>query len=237
MEKIIYVEECMIEKIGSMKMSQENIDLPPPPPPTIGKRNTKVIALAVICIVLSASLVGVIAVYAPAGNNSDLKAQIAQNDITIASLNQSIQELQASSPNVTLYIMQITSLEQQLSALNDTISALNDNVTNYRNIATMKNSTILLLQQQATVGSNNSTVAYNDVVLYAGYIKVQATSTSTTTYVETVYSSFGVNFDQNVTTGVSGTAAFPVLPSTLGVRIGNPDTTAVPVTVTITYYY
>jgi len=211
-------------------MSQETIDSPPPPP-SIGKRNLKVIALAIICIILSSSLVGVIAIYAP------LKTQIVQKDATIASLNQNITELQASAPNVTLYVMQITSLEQQLSALNDTISALSSNVTIYRNIASMKNSTVLLSQQQAAVSNNNSTDAFADVISFAGYIKVQVTSTSTTTYVEAVYSSFGVNFDQNITTGASGTAAFPVLPGNLGVKIGNPDTTSVYVTVTITYYY
>ncbi len=220
------------EKRGSMKMSQETMNLPPPPPPPTRKWNLKVIALAIICIVLFASVVGVITF-----SVLPLKAQITQRDATIASLNQNITELQASAPNVTLYVMQITSLEQQLSALNNTISALNDNMTNYRSIALMSNSTVLLPQQQATVKSNNSTDAYADSVPYAGFIKVQVTSTSTVTFVETAYSNFGVNFDQNITVGNSGTAAFPVLPGNIEVKLGNPDTIDASVTVTITYYY
>lgn len=52
-------------------MSQEN--------PVQKKSNTKVIALAIVCVILAASLVGVIAIYLPSVN-SDLQAQITQKD-------------------------------------------------------------------------------------------------------------------------------------------------------------
>jgi hypothetical protein len=56
------------------QMIQEN--------PVGKKSNVKVIALALVCVILAASLVGVIAVYVP--NNS--QAQLTEKDNTINSL-------------------------------------------------------------------------------------------------------------------------------------------------------
>ena len=112
-----------------------------------------------------------------------------------------------------------------------------ENIDYYGNLTQLGVSEILIYQQQATIANNTWADAYNDVLQYAGYIVVQATSTTNSTYVETLYSSYGVNFDQNVTIGTSGTAVFPVLPCTAEVRIGNLDQTSADVTVTVSYYY
>jgi len=215
-------------------MSQENsVSLTPQLP--VRKRNMKVIALAIICVILAASLVGVIAVYQP--TNTNLQSQIAEKDNTISSLQQQIDYLHATTPNASVYMQQIVYLEQELSSMNDTLTSAYENMYYYENLTRLQASSILIYQQQATIGNNTWVDAYNSGLNYAGYIVVQATSTTNSTYVETLYSSYGVNFDQNVTLGMSGTAVFPVLPGTVEVRIGNLDQTSAIATVTITYYY
>jgi hypothetical protein len=75
---------------------------------------------------------------------------------------------------------------------------------------------------------------------YAGYITVYVqTSTTTNTYVQVIYSAYGVNYDQQVTVGTSGTAVFPVLPcSNIEIRVGNVNLlTGATETVTITCHY
>jgi hypothetical protein len=87
------------------------------------------------------------------------------------------------------------------------------------------------------VTATNFTDAFDKSLPYPGYVVVQATSNSTTAYVQTIYSISGVNYNQNVTVGKTGTAAFPVLPTNVEIRIGSTDKTAFNATVTITYYY
>ncbi|MGD0405284.1 MAG: hypothetical protein ABSB10_01340 [Candidatus Bathyarchaeia archaeon] len=216
-------------------MSQENsVSLTPQLP--VRKRNIKVIALAIICVILAASLVGVIAVYQP----TNLQSQIAEKDNTISSLQQQIDNLQyqlSTTTNASVYVQQIAYLEMELSSMNDTLTSYYENIAYYGNLTQLRVSSILIYQQQATIGNNTWVDAYNDVLDYAGYIVVQATSTTNSTYAETLYSSYGVHFDQNVTLGMSGTAVFPVLPCTAEVRIGNLDQTSAVVTVTVSYYY
>jgi hypothetical protein len=75
---------------------------------------------------------------------------------------------------------------------------------------------------------------------YAGYISVNVeSSTSHDTYVEVIYSAYGVNYDNRTHTGFSsGIFVYPVLPtSSLEVRVGNFDTVGATEIVTITYYY
>jgi hypothetical protein len=76
-------------------------------------------------------------------------------------------------------------------------------------------------------------------VWYAGYLSVNvSSSTSINTYVQVIYSVHGVNYDNTITVGASGTAVFPVLPASIEVRVGNTDlVNGATETVTITYYY
>ena len=97
------------------------------------KRNIKVLALAVVCIVLAASLVGVIAVYALNGNSADLKTQITAKDNMISSLQADKAALEynlSQVPDISIYTNQIANLNQQLATLNSQISS-------YYNIALM----------------------------------------------------------------------------------------------------
>ena len=198
------------------------------------KKNIKVIALLVVCIVLAAGLVGVLALYLSNGNTSDLKAQITDKDNTISTLQTQIANLQAQisqTTNSTVY-------QNQIASLNEQISNLNNQLSGYYNIAMMNSSSILLVQYPVTQDANATTQVFNDDIFYAGYVAIQATASADTTFVEVNYSYAGSQFDYNKTLGTSGTAMFPVLPGTLFINIGNVNqTTANNVTISATYHY
>jgi hypothetical protein len=207
-------------------MTQEN--------PVQKKSNMKVIALATICVILAASLVGVVAFYHP-GVNSDLQTQITQKDATISSLQtqNGLLQSQLSQTNGTAaaYVNQIAFLQQELASANSLASE-------YFNIAILNASSILVYQQPLTQDANASTSIFSDAIDYAGYVVVQATATANTTYAEVLYSYGGNNFDSTQKIGTSGSVVFPVLPGGLQINIGNTNqTVANAVTATATYYY
>jgi hypothetical protein len=205
------------------------------------KSNIKVIALAVVCVILAASLIGIIAVNLPN------QAQIAEKDNTINSLNQQISalELQLSQkPDATTYQTQITSYVTQISSLNSQLSDLNDTLTyvyadyaNLQSIVQLGKSGILY-DATSTQNANTTTTLWNDQLDYAGYIVVQATASSNTTYAQVLFTYGEVNFDYNQTLGTAGTAIFPVLPGIVEVRVGNTIANDLNnATVKATYYY
>jgi hypothetical protein len=199
------------------------------------KRNIKVLALAVVCVILAASLVGVIAVYALNGNSADLKAQITTKDNMISSLQANNTALQS---NITQTQALISYYTNQLGSLNQQLTSLNDQVSGYYNIAIMNVSSILFSQQPITQDANSTTQVFSDVIYYSGYVAIQSTASANTTYAEVIYSYGGTNFDYNQTLGTSGNAVFPVLPGTLTINIGNINqATSNTVTASATYYY
>ena len=103
----------------SRKNSLDNLPLPPPPSPSAGKRNMKVITLAIICVVLAAGLVGVIAVYGP---NSNLPTQITNKDNTISQLQQQVDNLKLQT-NITMVMGQLAILEQNLTEENALVNS------------------------------------------------------------------------------------------------------------------
>ncbi len=79
---------------------------------------------------------------------------------------------------------------------------------------------------------------WNDLLQFAGYVTVEVQSSSNTTYIEMIYSAYGVNYDEKVIVGAGGALAFPVLPSTMAIVIGNTETVdPVSASVTATYTY
>jgi hypothetical protein len=210
--------------------------------PVQKKSKIKVIALAVVCFILAASLIGVIAaIYLPC------QAQITEKDNTINSLNQQIAalELQLSqTPDATTYQTQIASYVTQIAYLNSELSDLNDTLTyvyadyaNLQSIVQLGKSGILY-DATSTQTANTTTTLWNDQLDYAGYIVVQATASSNTTYAQVLFTYGEVNFDYNQTLGTAGTTIFPVLPGIVEVRVGNTiasDTNNA--TVKATYYY
>ena len=194
---------------------------------------TMVIALGLICIVLAAGLVGAIAVYMPMVSN--LESQIAEKNSTISSLNSQVSSLNS----------QVSSLQDNLEQVNSTIldyknaiDAFNSQVEYYLSILYLNESGYLFSPQVFTQDANTSTTIYDGTIQYAGYVSVAVESSSNTTYAQVVYSSYGVNYDHNVTVGTSGTAVYPVLPGEIVVGVGNTEPVDnVTATVSAIYYY
>jgi outer membrane murein-binding lipoprotein Lpp len=179
---------------------------------------TMVIVLGLICIILAAGLVGAIAVYMPMVSN--LESQIAEKNSTISSLNSQISSLNS----------QVLALQADIEQLNSTIedykaaqAAANSQFEAYISILALNESGYLFAPRSFTQDANASDAIYTGNIAYAGCISVSVESSSNTTYVQVVYSSYGVNYNQNVTMGTGGSAVFPVLPGDIMVVIGNTE--------------
>jgi hypothetical protein len=208
-------------------------------PVKAGKRKvswrTVAIALVMVSIMLSAALAGVIAVYLPMADN--LQSQIADKNSDIADLIS-----QVSSLNAQISSLQ-TSLDQKdssISDLQDGIDILYSRIAAYLDIIYLNVSGSMISDKAVSQNQSDFTVVYQDNIQYLGYVAVGVQSTSNTTYVELLYSAYGINYDHNVTVGTAGTAYFPVMPSTFEIRVGNtePYTGAlVNATVSAIYHY
>lgn len=236
MEKIINPKVIEVEKEKITMSEDNNVNLPPPPAPETPKRkrNIQFIGLAVICIVLAASLIAVFAVYQP----TSLQGQVNNKNKEISSLQTQISSLKSQfNSNATGYENQIQSLNSELTNLTNEVNSANGQLENASNIMTMKASTTLLNAAAETIPNSSYVDVFDNSLPYPGYVAMQETSNSTTTYVQVIYSVYGVNYNENVTLGKSGTADFPVLPTTVDIRIGNEDKIASNATVTVTYTY
>jgi len=221
------------------------------------------IALGIIVIFVLAGLVGAIANYTSIINAKD--KTIASKDSQIASKNSQISNLQNQVDNLTSIISgkdstiaaqysQIRSLNLTLEEKDSQISSLNSEITDLQNQVNDLNSIINL--GKSTVWVDSQTVSqpassYTYWMVSAGYagcvsVWVQSSTTSNT-YVEVIWSSSGVSesrvwvvsYDNTITVGTSGTAFFPILPSSsIEIRVGNTNLiSGATETVTITYYY
>jgi hypothetical protein len=187
---------------------------------------TVAIALGLVCIVLLAGLVSALVVYVPMVN--DLRSQMTEKDKAISSLNSQISALNNS----------FNQINASSSNKDTQIAALTSQLASYANILTLNVSAYLVYDQPVSQAASENTTVFTDVLYYAGYVSVAVQSDSNTTYVEVIYSYYGVIYDNNVTVGTSGTAAFPVLPATVAIRVGNTELVdPVNATVTATYIY
>jgi cell division protein FtsL len=203
--------------------------------PVQKKINIKFLSLAVICIILAASLVGVSAVYL------SNQGQLSEKDSTIASLNDDISALQlqlSQIPNSTsTYLAQIAYLNQQLDDANASYTSINAAYSNLLQIVQMRSSGVMY-EGPFIQEANTTTILYNNPVDYAGVVVIQTTANSTSTYAQVMYTFGNYNFDYNQTLGTSGTAAFPILPGDVLLVIGNLDGTDInAVNATATYYF
>jgi hypothetical protein len=200
-----------------------------------------VIALGIACIVLAAGLVAtVFVVYPPMIN--DLKSQIAEKDSAISSFNDTISSLNSQVAGLTTlaanYATALNNSDSQMATLDSQISDLNSQISDLLNYLNLNASGTIPLDQAITVNPGANITIWSDVVPYAGYISVNVQSSSSSTYVQMLYSSYGVNYNDTVTVGKSGTATFPVLPGTVEMKVGNTDTVdSDNATATATYYY
>jgi hypothetical protein len=203
------------------------------------KKNKQVIALAVICVVLAAGLVGVIAFYQPAQTNDP--------QATIDALEQQIAMFRLNQTDIAPYLAQIASLQSQLQQYtdqNDTITQLASDILNYQQLLALQKTGILYAQNTLTQNPNTATTLWTGTTNYAGYVTVQVTSSdANSTYAQVLYKFGDNNFNYNQTIGTSGTVIFPVLPSTevdsFKVLIGNTQTDIANATTTVsaTFYF
>jgi cell division protein FtsB len=195
------------------------------------------IALVVVCILLSASVVGVIAVYL--STVSSLESQIGEKDTNIAALDSTVSSLYSQIASLQASLDQINSTNTNLQA---TVDYLNTALAYHLNIIAMNASEYIVVPTEYTQPQNETTTVYQDAVQYAGYVGVTVQSSSNSTYVRIryYYASGLISYDQNVTVAESGSAYFTVLPATIEITVGNTDTDtgdSVTGTVSVTYYY
>jgi cell division protein FtsL len=199
-----------------------------------GKRAATII-LGIVCIALSVGLVIAVVAYLPTSDQIDsLNAQIVQKNQAITGLNAQITSLNdqikslSSQNNATLnlYQNQINLLQQEIQSLN--------------NIVYLNASAFLVQTQEFSHEPNTNVTIWNQPetpLQNAGYVTVQVESSSDQTFVQAVYNSFGVDYNEVVMLG-NGTAVFPVLPGDIVLTLGNYETNdMVNGTVTALYYY
>jgi TolA-binding protein len=193
----------------------------------------KVLALAVVCVILTASLVAVVAT---------LQAQITEKGETIDSLNEQIATLQlqiSQTTNNSILLQNLAYLSNKVNELSEELSEANAAIETYQSIISLSSAT-LFYNGSITQDANSVTTLelYYDVIMYAGYIVVEVEASANTTFAQALFSFSETDFDFSETVGESGSAIFPVLPGFLEVRIGNlMETGANNATVRVMYYY
>jgi len=167
--------------------------------------------------------------------NENLQNQIVALQEQIDSLNSQILNLENQIQNLQ---NQIVELQNQIELKDSQISNLQNQVNELTKIINLEKYVVLV--DYVTVNQPAGSYVYWEIpVDYAGYLVVIVhTSTTTNTYVRVIWSSYGVNYDETINVGSSGTAVFPVLPGTIEVRVGNTNLfSGATETVTITYHY
>ena len=193
---------------------------------------TVVIVLGLICVILAAGLVGVLAVYLTGSTSaSEINRLKAENT--------------GLKGNMTALTNQYTTLQNSLSQANANLESLRadnadlqDYATSLLNVLNLNASATLIRDQAVQLEAGENVTVFNNFIDYAGYITVQVTSDSNSTFAQVIFSYRNFNFDNTLVVGKSGAVAFPVLPGSVTVNVGNTELTdAVNATVTATYIY
>jgi cell division protein FtsB len=170
--------------------------------------------LSIICIVLAASLVAVVAI------NMHNKSSLSGSGL------------------------QATDLQKQIDVLKDKVAVYEERIENLTNENNNQASILAIKEYAVLVGdmsydqdANANTTLFDGKLSYAGYVEVKVESTSDTTYIQTSYKFNNFVFDQKTIVGTSGTAYFAVLPGPVEIVLGNTNTEAIEATVTLTVFY
>ena len=143
---------------------------------------------------------------------------------------------------------QITSLNMQIANLGGNASDKDTIITDLQNQVKNLTEIINLTKYDVwfdapltmNIGPHGSNPTYaGGETDYAGYftVKIESSTVDDVT-VQVIYSSHGLNYDQQVTVGSGETAVFPILPThDVEVRVGNPNDMQATIVVTMTYYY
>jgi len=200
-----------------------------------------VIALGVLVVVLAVSTGYVYSSLQNQINALNTDKTDLQNQVN--TLNTDKSNLQSEYQN---YISTHTYTDTQYSSLNTayqnykTTHSHSDSEYNLLNDIVNLDKSMVWVDSQTISQPASSYTYWTFSASYAGYIEVIVeSSTTTNTFVEVVYTSHGVNYDERITVGISGTATFPLLPSdNIQVRVGNTNLiSGATETVTVTYHY
>jgi hypothetical protein len=185
----------------------------------------KSLALSILCVALLAGLV--VAVIAYARLDSAYNDKISEFNTYAANHSHNNTEYDVFSEANSLlqaYKMTHTHVDADYDSLTATVNL-------EREAYWRLNQTI----SQPPSSYTNWTVTAS----YAGYVSVDVQSSTNNTYVQLIWSSHGISFDQKIVVGTNGTASFPILPaSNIDIRIGNSNVfDEATENVTATYYY
>lgn len=185
--------------------------IPPPPKKTVSR--SVAIALGIICIILVASLgVALFIGFSPTSGS----LQTTYND----------------------YVNNHHHTDDEYNSLNTQNTNLQNQVNDLTSTLNLGKSVVWVTSQSVSqpAGSYNF---WSPSANYAGYVTVQVESSTTDkTYIEVLWSAHGINYDNRISVGASGMGVFPVLSSTVEVRVGNTNLiNGATETVTITYFY
>jgi cell division protein FtsB len=205
-------------------------------------------ALGIICIILIAFIAYFTVTGISAQNSYDnLQNQNKQLQTWLDGNETLLNQTQVSNTN----------LQNEIDLLNSNITELQNLMSNVTEILTLKQSTVWVDNQTVSQPINSST-SWTFPASYAGYllievdvppIVVNGTPILNTGIVEGVYLRVNYTFEyqiydeQDALGGIGMTAYFQVMPTNIGITVGNTNilgiSTVTPVTetVTITYYY
>ena len=132
----------------------------------------------------------------------------------------------------------IRDLQNKVSKLESQINTYKSQISNLESIVNL-NLYKKLVDHKTVNEPSSSYIYWTFHADYAGYIVVTVhSSTTSRTYVEVIYNSYGTSFDEKVSVGSSGSAVFPVLPGNIEIRVGNDNMfSGATQVVSITYYY
>jgi hypothetical protein len=150
--------------------------------------------------------------------------------------------------SILLYTENISTLNFEKKVLQGNVNdltvektALQIQVNGLTDVVNLANSTVWV--DGGTVNLMDLSPTYEENASFAGYVSVQVSSQYNST-VEVGYFSHGVNYENSIIVGSSGTAVFPVLPSSsisiyIFQTLSEYFVLSGPLyaTVTITYYY
>jgi hypothetical protein len=176
-------------------------------------------------------------------NNStqvtDLTKQIANLETQIANENKKIKTL-TDYYNSLLYVVNTDNhdLAVELDTAKSQISILQNQVNALNAIGNLSVSTVWINNQTVSQQAGSYTT-WSEPASYAGYISIQVSSNTSSTFANVTYSSHGVNYNTQTNVGISGIAYFPILPSSnITVAVGNGLTNGnATENVTVIYYY
>lgn len=182
------------------------------------------IGVLVLCAVLLIALAYSVMTYTSLLQGKDAEILYWQNQASSASSD--INSLQA----------QVDQLESDKSSLQNQLDQKDSEIQNLTKIIKLAESTIWINDE--TVENLASYARWTFDASYAGYVVVHVkTSTTRHTYVQVLYTSHDLNYDETVSFDYHGMATFPILPGSIEVRVGTTDIMVITTQQVMAIYY